>query len=62
MIISREKPGVRLMFSSGYSDKGAMLESLLEKGAVLLQKPYGPSDLARRIRDLLDRSEPNPAG
>ena len=62
VIISREKPGVRLMFSSGYSDKGAMLESLLEKGAVLLQKPYGPSELARRVRDLLDRSEPNPAG
>lgn len=56
VIISREKPGVRLMFSSGYSDKGAMLESLLEKGAVMLQKPYGPSDLARRVRDLLDRS------
>ena len=49
------------MFSSGYSDKGAMLESLLEKGAVLLQKPYGPSDLARRVRDLLDRSDPTPA-
>jgi two-component system, cell cycle sensor histidine kinase and response regulator CckA len=54
--ISRIKPGVPLLFTSGYSEDDALLESLLAKGAVMLRKPYRPADLTRRVRELLDAS------
>jgi len=38
------------------------LSSLISRGAAhLLQKPYAPKDLARKIRDLLDKATPHPA-
>ncbi|MGB6875760.1 MAG: response regulator [Candidatus Acidiferrales bacterium] len=49
------KPGVPVIFSSGYSEESARLASLTSHGVVLLQKPYGPKTLARKIREVLDR-------
>ena len=37
--ISKGKPGVPVIFTSGYSDHGAVLASLATKGAIILQKP-----------------------
>lgn len=54
--IRRIKPGVPVIFSSGYSEESARLASLAEQGAVLMQKPYGPKTLARKIREVLDRT------
>jgi len=53
--IHRIKPDVPVIFSSGYSEESARLASLAEQGAVLMQKPYGPKTLARKIREVLDR-------
>jgi two-component system cell cycle sensor histidine kinase/response regulator CckA len=52
--ICKTKPGVPVIFTSGYSDHGPALASLNTRGATILQKPYGSKDLARRIRELLD--------
>jgi two-component system, cell cycle sensor histidine kinase and response regulator CckA len=49
-------PGTPVIFTSGYSDHGAVLASLLEKGTTVLQKPYGSKILARRVRELLDEA------
>lgn len=49
------KPNLPVIFSSGYSEKSARLASLVSQGAVLLQKPYAPKALARKIREVLDR-------
>jgi two-component system cell cycle sensor histidine kinase/response regulator CckA len=54
--ISKVKPGVPVIFTSGYSDHGPALTSLTTKGATLLQKPYGSRALARRVRGLLDEA------
>jgi response regulator RpfG family c-di-GMP phosphodiesterase len=44
-----------VIFTSGYSEESQMLSSLVSRGvAQLLQKPYPPKDLARKIRDILD--------
>jgi two-component system, cell cycle sensor histidine kinase and response regulator CckA len=53
--IQRIKADVPVIFSSGYSEESARLASLTSQGAVLLQKPYGPKTLARKIREVLDR-------
>jgi two-component system, cell cycle sensor histidine kinase and response regulator CckA len=55
--IERIKPGVPIIFSSGYSEESARLASLTSKGALLMQKPYAPKILARKIREILDRKE-----
>ena len=50
-------PSVPVIFTSGYSEESEILSSLVSSGsALLLQKPYPPKDLARKIRDLLDKA------
>jgi two-component system, cell cycle sensor histidine kinase and response regulator CckA len=55
--ICKAKPGVPVIFTSGYSDHGPVLASLPKKGATVLQKPYGSKVLARRVRELLDEAK-----
>jgi len=49
------RPDVRVIFSSGYSEESARLESFTSCGAVLLQKPFAPRILARKVREALDK-------
>ena len=49
------KPDVPVIFTSGYSEEAASLTPLVAKGALIMQKPYGRKELARRVRELLDR-------
>jgi two-component system, cell cycle sensor histidine kinase and response regulator CckA len=48
-------PGIRVLFMSGYVDltKPAFLD---KPGTAFIQKPFLPDELARHLRDLLDRS------
>jgi two-component system cell cycle sensor histidine kinase/response regulator CckA len=52
--ISKWKPGVPVIFVTGYSADIALLQEAQQQGLTVLQKPYDPRDLARRIRDTLD--------
>jgi PAS domain S-box-containing protein len=49
------RPQVRALFTTGYSAESARLDKLVETGAAILQKPYSPSVLAGRVREILDR-------
>jgi two-component system, cell cycle sensor histidine kinase and response regulator CckA len=53
--ISAEKVGVAVIFATGYSPEMALLQNAQERGLTILQKPYVPRDLARRVRETLDR-------
>ncbi len=60
--IRQMNPAIPIIFTSGYSEESELLSSLISRGAAhLLQKPYAPKDLARKIRDLLDKATPHPA-
>jgi CheY-like chemotaxis protein len=48
------RPGVKVLFMSGYTGDAAVHRGLLEARAPLLEKPFTPGDLARRVRALLD--------
>jgi len=48
------KPGLPVIFTTGYTAESASLNHKIEKGAVFLQKPYSPQTLARAIRSTLD--------
>jgi two-component system cell cycle sensor histidine kinase/response regulator CckA len=52
--INSVRPGLPVVFTSGYSEQGAYLTAALRAGATVLQKPYGARSLARKVRELLD--------
>ena len=50
----RIKPSLPILFTTGYSARTERVGSLVEQGHSVLQKPYSPAELARRIREVLD--------
>jgi PAS domain S-box-containing protein len=54
------RPGLRVLFMSGYSGTAIAHHGVLDEGAHLIQKPFSAADLSRRVREVLeDRSEPS---
>jgi FixJ family two-component response regulator len=51
------RPGVRVLFTSGYADASVMRNGLVKAGARFLAKPYRGGDLAAAVRALLDSAE-----
>jgi len=51
--ISLERPGIRVLFVSGYANDVLGLRGGLEPGLEYLQKPFTPSVLLDRVRELL---------
>jgi len=49
-----QRPGLRVLFMSGYSD-GSPSVSTADLGEALLHKPFEPSTLTTRVREILDR-------
>jgi PAS domain S-box-containing protein len=50
-------PGIRVLFVSGYPERTLVHGGELEPGAAFLAKPFAPAELARRVRELLDRTD-----
>ena len=51
-----ERPGVRVIYTSGYSEK-VMMRAGFEQGLTLLPKPFLPADLLRKVGETLRASE-----
>ena len=49
------RPDLRVVFSTGYTAEAVSLNSLTEKGASILQKPYSLKALGQLVRAALDR-------
>ncbi len=47
------RPDMKVLFTSGYTDSEVTRHGLVEPGVAFLQKPYTPSELVRRIREIL---------
>jgi two-component system, cell cycle sensor histidine kinase and response regulator CckA len=47
-------PHTRVLFTSAYTENAIIHQGLLNKGLALLQKPFTPSALARKLREVLD--------
>jgi DNA-binding NtrC family response regulator len=50
------QPDLRVVFTTGYTPETVSLNSTLEKGVPILQKPYSMKSLAQIVRSTLDRT------
>jgi len=48
------RPGVRVLYMSGYADEAIARHGVLDPGTAFMQKPFTPGVLAHRVRDVLD--------
>ncbi len=58
--IRKVRPDIPVVFATGYSNDFALLHKVQQHGLPILQKPYTARDLARKIRETLDRNAPSP--
>jgi PAS domain S-box-containing protein len=47
-------PQLRVLFMSGYIDDSVVRQEIQEQGIAYLQKPFSPTNLARKVREVLD--------
>jgi PAS domain S-box-containing protein len=48
-------PGLRVIFMSGYTEDAVIRNGVLQSRTDFLQKPFVPTGLARKVREVLDR-------
>jgi CheY-like chemotaxis protein len=53
-----EKPGLRVLYTSGYGTEIVGVDFVIEEGVNFLQKPYNPRRLAEAVRACLDTPAP----
>jgi DNA-binding response OmpR family regulator len=53
--LTAERPGLRVLYMSGYTDDTVVRHGVLEQGMPYLQKPFAPRALATKVREVLDR-------
>ncbi len=47
-------PGLRVLYTSGYSEDSVIRQASQEPGAGFIQKPYTPRSLGQKVREMLD--------
>lgn len=52
--VARVRPGLRVLFVSGYTDLAAKRHGIVEAGMPYLQKPFSSKDFAHKVRQVLD--------
>ncbi|OHV64478.1 hypothetical protein LCM4577_31365 [Mesorhizobium sp. LCM 4577] len=50
------RPGLKALFTTGYSRNAVVHYGRLDKGVQLLSKPFSFEELAAKIRDVLDKA------
>jgi CheY-like chemotaxis protein len=51
--VARRRPGMKVLFTSGYTEDAVFHHGRLDPGVLLLAKPYTKSEIARMIRHAL---------
>ena len=54
--LAQIRPETRVLYISGYTDDAIVHHGMLEAGLNFLQKPFTPAVLARKVREVLDKS------
>jgi PAS domain S-box-containing protein len=51
--VTKRRPGMKVLYTSGYTDNAIVHQGRLDSGVMLLSKPYRKSQLAKMIRQAL---------
>jgi CheY-like chemotaxis protein len=52
--LTAERPGLKVLFVSGYSDDDVIERGIIQPGSPFLPKPFTPETLLQKVRDVLD--------
>jgi CheY-like chemotaxis protein len=55
----KHRPDIRVLYMSGYTHDANSRHGVLDAGMELLQKPFTPTRLTEKVRQVLGRSEPS---
>jgi CheY-like chemotaxis protein len=50
-------PHTKVLFTTAYTEGAVVQQGVLDRGVALLQKPFAPSALAHKVREVLDRRD-----
>jgi signal transduction histidine kinase len=51
--LATERPQMKVLFMSGYTDDAILQHGVLDSGVAYLQKPFMPASLTRKVREVL---------
>ena len=52
--LRRTQPGLKVLYTSGYTEDLETLQELQKAGVAFIQKPYAPLALAQKVREVLE--------
>jgi FixJ family two-component response regulator len=53
-ILGAERPGIKVLYSSGYTEEAIVQQGVLRPGVAFIAKPYRPGEIADKVRAVLD--------
>jgi DNA-binding NtrC family response regulator len=56
------RPDMKVLYMSGYTDSAIVNSGILQKEVAFLQKPFTPSALAAKVRDVIENGRIRHAG
>jgi len=59
-LVEQLRPDIRVLFMSGYTDNAVLHNGELRRGLSFLQKPFTPTTLGKKVRELLDQKARQP--